>query len=206
MYLKSNIRKLIKNRKPFIRKIPSLESFYSKNEFEQYVNTTTFVFGSNLIIRNKNNTYIWDDKPWSNFNNVIPNKILEVILKEETTLLTNCDRASKTIIDFITEVQDETNMITDCHMFYCSSDYKSKGLGKHNDNNDNLMIHIFGKTKVTIWGKDKIEKVLKPGDLVYVPRKVDHLFESQSERLSLSFPMLYKSKVQKDYNNYWIGL
>jgi len=206
MYLKNNIKKLIKERQPFIKNVPSLKSFYSKDEFEKYVNTTTFVLGSNLIIRNKKHTYIWNDKPWSSFENTIPNKILDVILKEETTLLINCDRASKTIIDFISEVQDETNMITDCHMFYCSKDTEDKGLGRHHDYNDNFMIHIFGKTKVTVWGKNKIEKVLRPGDIVYVPRKVDHLFESKTERLSLSFPMLYKSKVDKEYNNNWITI
>lgn len=207
MYLKVNEQDKILNKQPFITHYSKLKNIFSLKEFIHYINTETFILDKNFIIRNIKNEYRWQRQTWDKFSNVLNSKLIETMLKEETTIITNANRASVKVINFINEIQDLVNMDTDCHMFYCSKNTESKGLGRHNDKNDNLMLQIHGKTNVKIWDKDKvIEKTLVPGDLCYVPRLVDHLFKSKTERLSLSFPMAHGTTVNKDYYNYWIKL
>jgi ribosomal protein L16 Arg81 hydroxylase len=208
MFLKRKEKNKIKNKQPFVLNYPKLKNIFSMKEFEHYVNTNIFILNKTLIIRNYKNEYSWSRQPWDSFDNVIPSKVLDVMLKEETTIITNANKASNNIIKFINECQCLVKLKIDCHMFYCSSEIKNKGLGRHCDENDNLMIQIYGETLFKVWEKDKciIEKVLKPGDLCYVPRHVDHLFESKSKRLSLSFPMFFGTEFDINYNDYWIKL
>lgn len=207
MYLKVNEQNKILNKQPFITHYSNLKNIFSLKKFINYINTETLILGENFIIINQNNTYRWTRQPWDKFDNILTSKLIQVMLQEETTIITNANRASNKIINFINEIQTLVNMATDCHMFYCSKNTESKGLGRHNDKNDNLMLQVHGKTNVKIWDKDKvIEKTLVPGDLCYVPRFVDHLFKSKTERLSLSFPMAHGTTVNKDYYNYWIKL
>lgn len=207
MYLKVNEQNKILNKQPFITHYSKLKEIFSLKEFIHYINTQTLILGETFTIINQNNTYRWMRQPWDKFDNVLTSKLVKVMLEEETTIITNANKASNKIIDFINEIQFLVNMATDCHMFYCSKNIVNKGLGRHHDQNDNLMVQIYGKTNVKIWDKKKvIEKTLIPGDLCYVPRLVDHLFESKSKRLSLSFPMAHNTTTNKDYYNHWIKL
>jgi|TARA_R100001015_G_C4587250_1_gene143062 ribosomal protein L16 Arg81 hydroxylase len=207
MILNKSIIKLIKEKKPFCINVSNLENLYSKKEFENYINTTHFSINTNLDARRVKKKYVWNANVWDH-KSFVTKQLLEELLKKETIAITLCRKASKNISLFVSELEKLTNLPTDCHMYYCSKETNEKGLSRHNDSNDNLMVQIFGKTLFKVWLNNKIyiNKILKPGDLCYVPRKVDHCFESITERLSLSFPMSYPHKVNKNNQDYWITL
>lgn len=192
----------IKEKKAFVES--GYTNIFSMKEFEDYINTNIFVLEKNLFIKFQKHKYYWDDKHWDVFGKSIPSEALEVMLKEETCVIVNAKKATKKIYNIVKKLEEINNLETDCHMFYCSSDIKEKGLGKHNDSNDNFIIQIYGTTDLTIWSDPMINTTLNPGDACYIPRKTDHCLISKSKRLSLSFPMAHnKNVINKDY---WIGL
>ena len=192
----------IKEKKAFVES--GYTNIFSMKEFEDYINTNIFVLEKNLFIKFQKHKYYWDDKHWGVFGKSIPSEALEVMLKEETCVIVNAKKATKKIYNIVKKLEEINNLETDCHMFYCSSDIKEKGLGKHNDSNDNFIIQIYGTTDLTIWSDPMINTTLNPGDACYIPRKTDHCLISKSKRLSLSFPMAYnKNVINKDY---WIRL
>tara|TARA_R100000455_G_C6269875_1_gene125564 strand:- start:832 stop:1419 length:588 start_codon:yes stop_codon:yes gene_type:complete len=192
----------IKEKKAFVES--GYTNIFSMKEFEDYINTNIFVLEKNLFIKFQKHKYYWDDKHWDVFGKSIPSAALEVMLKEETCVIVNAKKATKKIYNIVKKLEEINNLETDCHMFYCSSDIKEKGLGKHNDSNDNFIIQIYGTTDLTIWSDPMINTTLNPGDACYIPRKTDHCLISKSKRLSLSFPMAYnKNVINKDY---WIRL
>ena len=192
----------IKEKKAFVES--GYTNIFSMKEFEDYINTNIFVLEKNLFIKFQKHKYYWDDKHWDVFGKSIPSEALEVMLKEETCVIVNAKKATKKIYNIVKKLEEINNLETDCHMFYCSSDIKEKGLGKHNDSNDNFIIQIYGTTDLTIWSDPMINTTLNPGDACYIPRQTDHCLISKSKRLSLSFPMAYnKNVINKDY---WIRL
>lgn len=205
--LNEKLQKLIKEKKPFCVNVPNLKNLYSKKEFENYINTTHFSVKTNLDARRIKKKYIWKSNVWDH-ESFVTKQLLEELLKKETMAINMCHKASKNISLFISEIETLTNLPTDCHMYYCSQETNEKGLSRHNDSNDNLIVQIFGKTLFKLWLGNKIyiEKILEQGDLCYIPRKTDHCLESKTERLSLSFPMSHPHRVNKDNKNYWISL
>lgn len=64
----------------------------------------------------------------------------------------------------------------------------SETLGRHNDVMDVWCWQIAGYTKMTVEGKFRLfEKVLEPGELIYIPRGMMHTTEPMGPRSLLSF-------------------
>lgn len=199
-----NIIEKFKTKKPFIEKIENINEIFDLKSFENYINTNTFVLDKNFHIKYQKNEYYWDRNNWDVFDKIIPSEALDVMLDEETCVITNAKKLNKNIQKIIGYIEDIIKLETDCHLFYCSDKVEDKGLGRHHDKNDNFIMQIYGSTDLTIWGNELIEKTLNPGDVFYIPRLTDHCLKSKTKRLSLSFPMAYESKINR--KDYWIKL
>ena len=66
---------------------------------------------------------------------------------------------------------------------YISLSTKSEGFGKHNDKVDVWDWQCKG---LTFWKGDNFEYILNPGDLIYIPKGVNHQVISLSPRAGLS--------------------
>jgi quercetin dioxygenase-like cupin family protein len=81
----------------------------------------------------------------------------------------------------------------DAHIFFslCKDKDSKKGIGKHKDKSDNLITCVEGKFNVKIFIKDNIviDKLMKKGDIVFIPAQTDHQITSITNRLSISFPI-----------------
>jgi hypothetical protein len=64
----------------------------------------------------------------------------------------------------------------------------SETLGRHNDVMDVWCWQVLGKTHMTVEGKRRIfDKVLEPGELIYIPRGMYHTTRSMGPRSLISF-------------------
>jgi mannose-6-phosphate isomerase-like protein (cupin superfamily) len=64
----------------------------------------------------------------------------------------------------------------------------SETLPKHNDIMDVWCWQILGRTSMLIEGKGRLfEKVLEPGELIYIPRGMNHATKSMGPRSLISF-------------------
>lgn len=99
----------------------------------------------------------------------------------------------------------------------------SNSFGPHVDIPTNFIFQIEGETEVTLyknracqmldpqtesyWPAEKrkalwdtfeeeMTVVMKPGDMVYVPTRTYHHFKPQTDRISISFPLIYRSPFE----------
>ena len=71
---------------------------------------------------------------------------------------------------------------------YISLSSESKTYGRHKDEMDVWCWQMQGKTLWTVEGKnEKFEKILEPGELIYVPRDMWHNTKPITPRAGLSF-------------------
>ena len=71
---------------------------------------------------------------------------------------------------------------------YISLSSLSQTYGRHNDVMDVWCWNILGKTKWTVEGRQRVfEKVLEPGELIYVPRGMWHDTTPMGPRVNISF-------------------
>lgn len=68
----------------------------------------------------------------------------------------------------------------------------SQGLGKHNDNADVCFWQVIGSSNWKVFAQDGMkEHVLDVGDVIYVPRHMDHEVTSLGPRVGISFGLDY---------------
>ena len=100
------------------------------------------------------------------------------------------------------------NWPTDAHIFYSNNNEKNS-LGKHNDKSNNLILQIEGESSLKVWSKNGdlvIDETMKPNDVVFVPKGINHHVIGLTKRLSISFPMNISSDVYPPQDRTWIEL
>jgi len=81
----------------------------------------------------------------------------------------------------------KNNQVFSAHIFTSFSSI-SKTFGLHTDTMDVWCWQIVGETQFTVLGKrDKFEKILTPGELIYVPRGMEHDTKPLGPRALISF-------------------
>jgi len=94
----------------------------------------------------------------------------------------------------------------DAHVYMCFDKDKPHPFGVHFDFADNVIVQCEGVTNFKVWDKVEeteknslmdiktepiLDKVLRPGDAICIPRFYPHLATTlQDPRLSVSFPLI----------------
>lgn len=97
-------------------------------------------------------------------------------------------------VDFIlSEIKNNNpNNIYSAHM-YISLSKESKTFGKHKDKSDVWYWQCIGSTEWKIFqSHETMSYILKPGDIIYVPKETFHDVIPLSSRVGISFGLDYK--------------
>jgi len=119
------------------------------------------------------------------------------------TFIIHGSTVTPAVRNLIEEVERDNNVHAQSHIY--AGKVGSRSFSVHCDNPDNLIVQCIGKSRVTVYNEYgyvadvissdsglsiKEQKILEPGDNVYIPAKQYHLFEPLTDRLSISIPMV----------------
>tara|TARA_R100000388_G_C7188848_1_gene132498 strand:+ start:139 stop:594 length:456 start_codon:yes stop_codon:yes gene_type:complete len=135
-----------------------------------------------------------------------------------TCYFTGMASMTKKLNALANDLEKEYSMNVDAHVYMCLDKDKPHPFGVHFDLADNVIVQCEGVTNFKVWDKVEgteniksiqdyermnpyqmdiksepiIDKVLRPGDAVCIPRFYPHLATTlQDPRLSVSFPLIY---------------
>ena len=170
---------------PHFGKIES--NLFTKKEFEVLLNFRP-ISGQKRFVPCRNHTrYEWNRVAWQTDISSWPHKYMKDVINKTSIYFRECSKINKKINEFSLMLEDLLKKPIDCHIYY-SHNAKSENFGKHNDENDNVIVCTEGTQNCEVFGKKKISKVMEPGDYVFIPRKIDHkITPLQDKRISLSF-------------------
>ena len=193
-------------------------------DLELIINLTPFVNTERLNIVNRTEPLHWPLTAWSTDNQAVPPSTIRKILKDKTVFIKDCSRLSKMINECVKDIEDIWKAPADAQVFFNTHNIDN-GFGVHFDNNHNFIIQCEGESTIKVWntelndddhkysdvdcveGKQRLKEiqdskpainhVMKPGDLVYIPKHHYHQYSANQKRLSLSIPIA-------DYEDYEI--
>jgi len=199
-------KKNIKNKEIFFAKNVAPDLF-KWNELEFLLNLRPFVSDSRLtIISHK--AYRWlDTSGWLTDVNTYPAHILDKEIRRHVCYLRDCSRVNEKINNLCSELEKITRMPTDAHIYFSMKEKYTdvSGFSRHNDQNYNLIICSEGTMQIQVWEGEKEHKFeLENGDVVFIPKEVDHQINPHSKRISVSFAMSNNSKTMQTRD--WIKL
>lgn len=92
------------------------------------------------------------------------------------------------------------NSAADAH-FYCSPREDARSFSVHADEDDNFLVHAIGQVHWQVFKKGSrtdccIDKILGPGDLLYIPKGFYHKAEPVTARISISIPLAIHSGIR----------
>ena len=191
--LSKKVLERIKLMKPFYMK-NQLKSIYSWKELENLLNLRPFINDRRIrFITEKEKVFKWKAGGWLTDLNSYPPDILDEEIRKSVCILIDCSRVNKKINLIAEQLENLLKKPVDAHIFFslCKDKASKKGIGKHNDKSDNLITCVEGKFNVKIFIKDNIviDKLMKKGDIVFIPAQTDHQITSITDRLSISFPI-----------------
>lgn len=169
-------------------------NLFSFKELEKLINLRPFIIKERLMYTAKGN-YSWSGYSWQKYKDTFPISILKKLINEDVIAISDCGRVNKKINNICLKLEKIFKRPVDCHIFY-SSKKKMKGFNKHRDKSYNFIVLTKGKIKVEVWGKEKIEKIMKPGEYVFISNNTDHKITPLSnKRISCSFPIMENEGV-----------
>lgn len=202
--LSENIKNKILEGKPFYIE-NAVGNVFSWQKLEDLLNLSPFLNDLRFHIIN-NKKYEWGRHWWKTDNTAYPTSIVEEEIKHHVCYIQDASRASQSINTIASELETLTGLPTDAHIFFSLTTKEDEGLGIHNDVSNNFIVQVEGETNFKVWdliAKDEeqnkksidvipfIDIVLKPHDIIYIPKKYWHQAISKIKRLSVSFPMSY---------------
>jgi len=196
--------------KPFY-KSNVLKNIFSIKEFENLINLRPFVNSKRVIVVSTNQEkYKWPRQAWLSDVNTWPSSLLSEVLKTECCYFVDCSKANKKINDICKTLEEKFMWPTDAHMFFSNTkNIKEKGLGKHNDKSHNLIVQVEGQSSLQVWSENDdliIDEIMKPSDVVFIPRGINHKILGLTKRLSISFVMNNNSDSFEPQDRTWIKL
>jgi len=193
---------MLKSKKPHFGK--SIKSLYSFKELETLLNLRPFV-NTTRFIPAGNYNYKWSGYSWQTDNNGWPISCIKDVLSKQPAYIKDCSKANKKINNICLKLEKIFNKPVDCHIYF-SFKKGMKGFDKHKDKSHNYIVLCQGKIKVEVWTDKKIEKVMNPGDYVFIPAEVYHRIVPLTEkRLSCSFPITLNENIYFDERE-WLTL
>lgn len=205
----------LKKRKPFFEKSLFKEKIFSWEEMEKLINCRPFMNSTRVRIP-KEYSYQWPFQQWLSDINTFPAKTVKEMLDKHWFYIMDCSRVNEKVNHVCKNLEEITKNPADAHIFISTKtnknkEYNNKSFGKHNDEQDNLIVLIEGSIKMELYDQknpDKIfiEKTLEPGDAVFVPKGMFHKVTGLSKRLSISFPMSLNSSPDPFQDRDWVKL
>ena len=183
----------------------SKKNLFTFKELENLLNLRPFVNNKRLIVAGDAD-YKWQGYSWQTEQNAWPISSLKKLLNENSAYIADCGKANKKINKLCFELEKIFNRPVDCHIYFSFKKYM-KGFGKHKDVSNNFIVLCQGKIKVEVWGDKKIEKIMTPGDYVFIPAQIYHKITPISDkRLSCSFPISHHKNDRFFDEREWLTL
>lgn len=184
-----------------------LPDVYSWKEFENLINLRPFVSADRFILATNNTkVFNWPKQSWLSDINSFPPKLVNDILSKYVCYLRDCSRVNKKINQICNDIEIECGWKTDAHIYF-SLKTDDIGFGKHNDGQHNLIVQVEGQSSVKVWSVDDeviIDTVMKPGDIVFIPKDIYHQIIPKTKRLSISFPCDINIEAPEAQDRHWI--
>ena len=154
--------------------------------------------------------YYQDLLSWSELENVFKTHVLTKLIPYgadgSTCYFTGMASMTTKLNALAQDLEKEYNMNVDAHVYMCLDKSKPHPFGVHFDFADNVIVQCEGVTNFKVWDKVEeteknyqmdiktepiLDKVLRPGDAICIPRLYPHLATTlQDPRLSVSFPLI----------------
>ena len=159
------------------------ERFLEARKNKQY-----FFFGSIPLA-----TPGWDDV-FGNLEKSIEEQSLVKIGPYFSLVTHNGDKHIKRAGEFLNEIRKlDTSLSGSAHVYIGLTKF-SESFGKHKDNCDTFFWQAIGSTSWKVFAQTGVkEHVLNAGDMIYVPRYMEHEVASLSPRVGISFGLDYGS-------------
>ena len=125
-------------------------------------------------------------------------EILRDLWKQKHTFILQSSSITRELANLVEEIEEDNKVDAGAHVY--AGLMGSRSFKPHQDKPDNLIIQCIGESRVTLYNEEKeidLQKILKPGQSIYIPSKQFHLFEPLSDRLSISIPM-YPNDYQSE--------
>lgn len=169
-------------------------NLFSFKELEKLINLRPFITKERLMYMAEGN-YSWSGYSWQKYKDTFPISILKKLINKNVIGIADCSRVNKKINSLCLKLEKIFERPVDCHIFYSTKE-KMTGFNRHRDKSYNFIVLINGKIKVEVWGKEKIEKIMQPGEYVFISKNTDHKITPLSDkRLSCSFPIMENEGV-----------
>jgi len=206
----------IKNGTPFYEP-QAIHNLFSWEELEKVLNLTPLINGTRFHILN-NSKYSWHPPYWQTDINSYPTDIIKEEIKHYVCYLQDASRCNSNINKLASELEQINNLPTDAHIYFALTTH-NQGFDIHNDESHVFIVQVEGETNFKVWDrtadnsiyedilniKPFLDVIMKPGDIIYVPKGYWHQAISKTKRLSISFPSI-TVKEAKLQNRDWIKL
>ena len=181
--------------------------------------------------------YNWKHEAWLTDVNSWPPTMIDEVINKYVVHLPDSSRANQKINNVCQQLEKKFNCPADAHIYFSvKGKDELPGFEEHFDRPSNLIIQVHGETRFKIWNKTTdesllysrddfkiwkkhrdenlkdvkpvIDKVMKPGDAVWVPPFYWHRADSLTKRLSISFPIAtdFHSPLSPSQDRHWIEI
>lgn len=184
----SEIKNSLIELKPFHKKW-AIPNIYTWEELESLINLRPFVNDKRFVWKSTEK-YKWNAGGWLTDLNSWPPDKLQKIIDNNVCYLRDASRANYKINKVCTELEQIFHAPADAHIYFNKNtrEMNYDGLGRHNDTQHNLITLAQGKIEIKVWDdyNENIYK-LEEGDVVFIPKGIDHQIISNDSRISVSF-------------------
>ncbi len=194
-------------------------NLYSWKELESLINIRPITNVDRFHTTGNTENLKWQPSAWLSDVRSIPAQCIIPVIKQGVCWISDMSRANKKINTLCDHIEKETNGEVDVHIYFdLFKNEQGTSLSKHWDKADNIIIQVEGQTNFKVWdiecneGPSKIQTkekpiidvVMKPGDIIFIPKHIVHQATSLSKRLSLSIPISYLGDNKQDRK--WIDI
>jgi len=165
----------------------TVKDLFSKEEFEMLLNFRPISGQKRFVPCGMISKFKWLTTNWQTDPSSWPSSYVNEVIHKTSIYLRDCSKVNKKINNFSAMLEGIFKKPVDCHIYY-SHLTQNATFGKHRDKQHNLIVCAKGRQNCTVYGKEKISKIMLPGDYVFIPKDIDHnISPLEDGRISLSF-------------------
>lgn len=214
----SDLLKEIHDQRPFVKE-DYLKNIFSWQELENLLNLRPFISVKRFFILN-DKEYNWPIHGWLSDINTFPSSLIDEEIQNNLCYLADCSRVNSKVNAICGDLEKVTNGAADAHIYFDLSVSGFIPLQVHWDKSHNFIVQIEGQTKWKVWDikvdKDGpsrtsrlteiscLDVMMNPGDVIFIPAYHWHYAQSETKRLSISFP--FSTKYEDKEDRHWIKL
>lgn len=213
-----DLLKELQNQDPFFKE-DCLKNLFSWQELENLLNLRPFISIKRFFILN-DKEYNWPTHGWLSDINTFPSSLIDEEIQNNVCYLVDCSRVNSKVNTVCEDLEKVTNGGADAHIYFDLGVSNLHPLQVHWDKSHNFIVQIEGQTKWKVWDikvdKDGpsrtsrlteiscLDVMMNPGDVIFVPAYHWHYAQSETKRLSISFP--FSTKYEDKEDRHWIKL